>query len=153
MPLWAKANVLAGFDLGTVKTDAQLVMEAKEKELQAIYGNDGVSTQDPHAGFRPQVTRMQSSLVSGEALEDLMGESKPIKKKLRLKSDGFSTLLGRLMVKPPVPKTNQHVPSGGISVPDFQQKQTEVTANPENDSVQGSAHFVVKPISSIYQVN
>ena len=138
LPLWAKANVLAGFDLGTVKTDAQLVMEAKEKELQAIYGNDGVSTQDPHAGFRPRVTRMQSSLVSGEALEDLMGESKPIKKEAAPKSDEFSTLLGEINAsKPPVPKTNQHVRSGGISVPDFQQKQTEVTANPENDSVQG----------------
>ena len=113
-------------------------MEAKEKELQAIYGNDGVSTQDPHAGFRPQVTRMQSSLVSGEALEDLMGESKPIKKEAAPKSDEFSTLLGEINAsKPPVPKTNQHVRSGGISVPDFQQKQTEVTANPENDSVQG----------------
>ena len=34
LPLWAKADVLAGFDLGNVKTDAQLMMETKEKEIR-----------------------------------------------------------------------------------------------------------------------
>tara|TARA_B100001564_G_scaffold355375_1_gene367577 strand:+ start:356 stop:2719 length:2364 start_codon:yes stop_codon:yes gene_type:complete len=150
LPLWAKADVLAGFDLGNVKTDAQLMIETKEKELQAIYGSDGVSTQDPHAGFRPQVTRAQSSLVSGEALEDLMGESKPVKKEVAPKSDEFSTLLGEInSSKSSTSKANQHVQSGGISVPDFQQKQTEMATNSDDVSVQGTCTLC----GESYQIN
>ncbi|MDP6869549.1 MAG: PKD domain-containing protein [Candidatus Poseidoniaceae archaeon] len=125
VPRFASAAQLAGItEGGQIKTQAQLVAEAKAEEIAAIYGDDGNELGlDPNAGFRPSFQQRQIDPKIAEAalaaFEEVNPQPKPVQQKLgRVKSGGVSipeSPKSKPQVKSPVSSIQSHGLQGECS--------------------------------------